>query len=869
VHGDVERAVDLEIQHHVDELVDRLIATGWAESAARREAARRFGDVYVHRQAMLRETQAMKRRMRVRDLASSLGTDTRHALRGLRRSRTFAATVILTVGLGIGAAAAVFTVIDALLLRPLPYHEPERLVTLESTTLDGSWRPFLPEQVGPLSELETPLSPLALFQQGGYVRTDGAELEMLSALIVSHGLDETLGLRAHLGRTFTSDDAAPGVGRVMIEYGYWQRLGSDPDVVGSTIELEGTPYDVVGVLPRDFKFPVAGRASKIWLAMGADLSAAGQPLSRIGVVARLDDGVTREAAQARLGVQSETLARDNPSGRGWRVVLERVDGWRGNQDLVRGVWMLGGAVALMLLIALANGVNLQLFRATDRAREIEVRRALGASRTRLLRLILTEGVLLGLGSGLAATLLALLCVAGLNVLQPDDLAFASVYSIRIEERVLTFTFLVSVCAGMILGLIPGIRAVRTEATRFHLLKERGASGRNRRLNHILAGAEIALAMMLLIGAGLLANSLVRLAHVDPGFDADHIAMLSLSLPEKRYPTAQSRGAFFARLEQVIESLPGVTAVTVSNSVPPNTGFSFGVSLQTDGHEPLDIAGTDQLLPRADALPDYMSALGGDILAGRDLIEADAESDNILVNDRLARALWPDGAVNRRLRIDEGGRWYTVVGVFRHMTMLGLDDRNAQFSMIQPRNADSAGPFMALAIRTTGDPTAVLLPVRRAVHDVDAQLPIYELQTARAALSDTIDKPRFLASVVIALSLTALLLAVIGIYGVLSYAVLQRRREMGIRVALGAEPRRVQALFVQQGLLVTLLGMAAGITGGVVLTGLIRNLLFGITSTDPLTLSCAAAVIFTCAGLACYFPARRATRVDPVEVLRAE
>jgi predicted permease len=869
VHGDVERAVDLEIQHHVDELVDRLIATGWAESAARREAARRFGDVYVHRQAMLRETQAMKRRMRVRDLASSLRTDTRHALRGLRRSRTFAATVILTVGLGIGAAAAVFTVIDALLLRPLPYHEPERLVTLESTTLDGSWRPFLPEQVGRWSELETPLSPLALFQQGSYVRTDGAEPEMLSALIVSHGLDETLGLRAHLGRTFTSDDAAPGVGRVMLGYGYWQRLGSDPGVVGSTIELEGIPYDVVGVLPRDFKFPVAGRASKIWLAMGADLSAAGQPLSRIGVVARLDDGVTREAAQARLGVQSETLARDNPSGRGWRVVLERVDGWRGNQDLVRGVWMLGGAVALMLLIALANGVNLQLFRATDRAREIEVRRALGASRTRLLRLILTEGVLLGLGSGLAATLLALLCVAGLNVLQPDDLAFASVYSIRIEQRVLTFTFLVSVCAGMILGLIPGIRAVRTEATRFHLLKERGASGRNRRLNHILAGAEIALAMMLLIGAGLLANSLVRLAHVDPGFDAEHIAMLSLSLPEKRYPTPQSRGAFFARLEQVIESLPGVTAVTVSNSVPPNTGFSFGVSLQTDGHEPLDIAGTDQLLPRADVLPDYMSTLGGDILAGRDLIEADAESDNILVNDRLARALWPDGAVNRRLRIDEGGRWYTVVGVFRHMTMLGLDDRNAQFSMIQPRNADSAGPFMALAIRTTGDPTAVLLPVRLAVRDLDAQLPIYELQTARAALSDTIDKPRFLASVVMALSLTALLLAVIGIYGVLSTAVLQRRREMGIRVALGAEPRRVQALFVQQGLLVTLLGMAAGITGGVVLTGLIRNLLFGITSTDPLTLSCAAAVIFMCAGLACYFPARRATRVDPVEVLRAE
>jgi predicted permease len=404
---------------------------------------------------------------------------------------------------------------------------------------------------------------------------------------------------------------------------------------------------------------------------------------------------------------------------------------------------------------------------------------------------------------------------------------------------------------------------------FGLLKARGATGRDRKLNQLLAGAEVALAMMLLMGAGLLANSLLHLTRVDPGFDADRTIVLGLGLPQTRYTTPEIRAAFFDRLEREIEAMPEVAEATVSNGVPPHTVFSFGLVLQAEGAEPITSESDPVYLPRIGTRPDYLATVGGRLLNGRDLTDADIGTDNVLIDDQLAAALWSDDAVGRRMRVDADGPWYTVVGVFQHMTMMGLDDRQAPYALIHPRNPSQASAYMFLGIRPTGDPRAALVPIRRVVHDMDPLLPIWILEAARSQLVDTIEQPRFLAKVMIALSFTALFLAAVGIYGVLSYAVTRRRREMGIRLALGARPDNVRQLFLRQGLLVTCLGIAVGLLTGMALTRLVRSLLFGVASSDPLTLGIAALVMASTAALASYLPARRATRVDPVEVLRTE
>lgn len=868
---DIERAVDEEIRHHIAEAADRLVAQGMTPEAARREAERRFGDREAHRAAMMNETRRLDRRARLSAIPGRIASDLRLAARGLMRAPTFAFTLIATLGLGMGAAAAVVTVLDALLLRPLPYLDADRIVGVnrvigpERMTVPS----LAPDQIRRWRELARGLGPLAVYDVAGVTRTNGPVPEMLDAVHVSSGLDEVLGMRAWLGRTFEEGDAVPGVNRAMLGFDYWKGLGLGASAIGSTLRLDGADYEVVGVLPRDFKFPVAGSPPAVWLAIHSDFTSAAGPVGGLAVVARLRDGITLEGAQARMDATSEALARESPDERGWKVSLEPIGKWRGNPEVVRGVWFMAAGVLVMLLVALTNCINLLLFRAVDRARELALRLALGGSRLRLVMQLLAEGVVVGLASGLAAVVIAQALVAGIGQLVPDEFVFSSVYAFRIEHRVLLFTFVLAVACGIVLGLVPGVRVVRSSTVGFDLLKDRGATGRDGALNLLLAGAEIALAVALLVGGGLLANSLLRLTRVDPGFDTDHVAILSLGLPESRYDTPEARAAFFDRVRDGIAALPNVRAVSVSDGVPPWTGFRFGGALQAEGAEPIPPTGDIQLLPVIGATPNFIRTLGARLVRGRDLLPADVGGANVLIDDALARRLWQGDPIGMRFRTDDDAPWQTVVGVFAHMASHGLDDRTTPYTIVRPRNPARAGAYMSLAIRTAGDPHAVMGDARRVVKRLDPELAIWRFSAATEALAGTIDKPRFLAAVMVAMSVVALVLAAVGIYGVLACAVTRRRREIGIRIALGAAPAAVRRSVIARGLAVAVAGIIVGLAAGQALTRLVRSLLFGVQPADPATLAIVAIVVAAVAALASFIPARRATRLDPVEVLRAE
>ena len=876
---EAERAVDREILHHIEELADRLQASGMERAEAVAEARRRFGNVDRLRAEMVRETRGVNRRMRIRDRLGGSVFDVRYALRALSRNSTFALTVVGTVALGIGAAAAVFTFLDNLLLRPLPYEAPEQLYTVGHAQDEETWLPFLwAEQVDTWKDAAR-LEMSAEYEGTSMVRTGNGQPETVYALAVTPELSDLLGVRPFLGRGFVTEDTRPGANRAMLTWQYWKDNGGNRDVVGTTLQLNGEAFEVVGVLPRDFKFPV-GSLTRIWIALPADRRVSGVPLDRVTVLTRIPDGTTVETLRDRLASVALALAEAAPHRRGWSVHLEPVGGWRGNPDLVRGVWMMAAAVGLMLLVALVNGINLLLFRAADRSHELAVRMALGGGRVRLVNHLLAEGLIIGIAAGVGAVVLALISVAGINRLLPFDFAFSSAYSFRVETRVLAFTFTLSLVTGLVLGWIPAIRVLRGRL-HFDVLKGRGGTRSRNRFNQILVGAEVALVVTLLAGAGLLARSVLQLLGKDPGFEADNMVMMSIHLPDSRYTTAERRAAFFGRLEQELESIAEVEAVTISDGLPPHSGFSFGLELQAEGGESLSPEDSREvqgltgwqpeyvLVPQISVSPDFLSVLGGRLLSGRAFEPGDVGLDNVLVNDQLARALWDGVIAGRRFRTGPERPWLTVVGVFQHMPFLGLDDRSAPYAIAFPRDPTRTAAYMSAGIRTTVPPSASLAAIRAVVERMDRDLPIAELATARAALVETIEKPRFLMGVMLGIAATSLILTAIGIYGVLSYAVAQRRREMGIRLALGSMPHRVRSMIVTSGLTVAAIGSLVGLVMALMLSRLVVSLLFGVQPNDPLTMAAVIVIVLLVALVASWVPAQRATRVNPVQVLRAD
>jgi putative ABC transport system permease protein len=796
--------------------------------------------------------------------------DLRYGLRSLRQSPGLAAVAVLALGLGIGANSAIFSVVDAALLRPLPFHDPGRLMlVLESNPSKGY--PSFP--LSPLNYIDyrdqnSAFERLAAFESTSFILTGAGDPAKLDGARVAAGFVDTLGIAPSLGRPFLPDEDRPGAGRVAIlGHGLWQRrFGSDPALVGRTIMLGGVAYTVVGVMPQGFSFP---NRSEIWTAMAlGDDELKSRGAHYLLAIGRLAPGVSLERARADLATIGSRLQIQYPdSNTGWTArvdpLAERVAG-----DARPALLVLLAAVAFVLLIACANVAGLLLARASARHREFAIRAALGAGRARLVRQQLTESLLLALLGGAAGLLLAMWGTDLLAAAAPPGIPRVS--EVGVDGRVLSFTLGLSLITGVLFGLAPALQASRADLN--ESLKEGGRGGagpRRHRARAVLVVAEVALALVLLAGAGLLLRSFQRLQAIDPGFDPREVLAVEIELPDGRYPEPPRLASFFTAAIERLAALPGVRSAGGVYPLPMSGDrffFSFGV-------EGRPVADADR--PSAAyyvASPGYFRAMGIRILRGRAFDERDREGAPrvALINDTLARRFFPgEDPIGRRMVIDNGprDRFREIVGVVedvRHDDLGG----EARPQMYEP-HLQAPLSSMTLVVRSATDPAGLAEAARREILVLDRDQPVSRAVPLERLVADSIARPRYSMLLLGAFAAVALVLATMGIYGLLSHAVAQRTHEIGIRMALGARRRDVLALVIANGMGLAMAGVGIGLLGALALTRLMAGLLFQVSPTDPMTLAAVSALLAGVAFLACVIPARRATRVDPMAALRCE
>ncbi|HEX6631913.1 MAG TPA: ABC transporter permease [Gemmatimonadaceae bacterium] len=801
-----------------------------------------------------------------------LAQDTRFALRMLARRPGYAALVVLTLALGIGASTAVFTVVDGVLLRPLPYAQADRLVELGMAREPGeAWgSPYLAPAAAQLwSEQGRLFDGLATYQNAPPVVLETSDPRSLRAVRVSRDFFPLLGVRPQLGRTFAPDEAVSGAPLAVVSDAFWRTaLGGDPAAVGGTITLSGVRYTVLGVMPPSFRYP-RGPVS-LWLPLPPTVADTGARPDPVQAFARLAPGLDLARGRALAGQLAGPVAAASGAKRVSHPTLHPIGERRANDDVATALYVLAGAVACVFLIACVNAANLLLVQATTRRQQIAVRLALGATRGRVVRELLVEAFLLAAAAGVLGTALAVALVRVLLAIVPDGLLTFGYTTIGVDARVLTFAVGAAALTGLLFGVAPALQGTRLRAALPGGDRTNSGSVEQRRLRGALLVGELALSAVLLVGAGLLIHSFVRLSGVEPGMEVRNLALLDVSPDEERYRERAQRAAFYDAVTARLRALPGVQAVSVvGGTAGAAYGLSFGVALQAEGAAPL--AEQPELLPSGYADTSYFRTLGIPIVQGRAFTAADLppEANAVIIDPDLARALWADGrAVGRRFRTDSTSDWLTVVGVAGDVKLLGADDRAGRFELYYPTRP-GAGGQRTIAVRTAGDPRALLGAMRAAVHAVDPRQPVARTETAEQRYRDTLAKPRFLLLVMEAFAAVALLLAAVGLYGVISYTVAQRTREIGIRVALGAQAAQVVRAVLGDGLRIAAAGVALGLAAAVGLSRFLRSLLFGVSATDPATYAVMALALLGIALLATWLPARRASRVDPVDALREE
>lgn len=805
--------------------------------------------------------------MRAGGLLRSIGADLRYAQRGVRGNPGFTLALVATLALGIGAATAIFAVVDALMLRPLAYREADRLVEVNhapwqaggytpgitGSRLDG-WR----EAGSEFADGWVAWSP------GSLVRTDGEAVEEVRIVAVTSGVDTLLGIPLLSGRAFSREDARPGSPDVaVVGRGYYERLGGDPSILGRTLRLETGQVTVVGVLRGDMRFPTWGGEPDLWIPIRDDLTAADRPLTNVaGFWARLRPGIDLAAAQQRADVLAEALQARQPLEGGWDVRLIPLGAHRVRPELRRALLTLSLTVAAIFLIACVNGINLMLVRATVRSRELAVRMAIGGSRLRILRQLLIEGIGLGVLGGIAALALAVLAVSALRGMTPWVVAYSSPHALEIEARTLAFTFAASLLVGTLLGLVPALQVMHDGSLAPLARRAADDAPDRRRLRNGLVIAQVTLSVTLLVIAGLFVKSFARLISVDSGYEHEHIALAHIGLSPTRYAQATDRGQFFRRLEESLEAHPGIEAVTLTGG----RGFRR-VALQSEsGLSPSEQPG---MVPTASVALDYLEVMGVPLVAGRAFEAGDVGTDAVIIDQDLARFLWAGDAVGRRFRFGDDGDWLRVVGVVRDLRLMGRDQREGPYQILYPAPPDAAGGWVEVAVRATGDPRAVLGAVREAVRSIDPEQLIWRLRTAADALAEDEEERRFLATLMTLLAGIAVALAAVGLYGVLAFSVARRDRELAVRMALGADLRRVRGMILGEGLTVASAGVALGLAGALVASRVVAQLLYEVEPHDPATLIVTASLFLAVAAAASLLPARRATRVDPAETLRRD
>ncbi len=812
--------------------------------------------------------------------------DLRYALRLLRKNPGFTLVAILTLALGIGANTAIFSVINALFLHPPGIPHPERLVALRAKydKLGLNNIVISAPDFAQIRDKTEVFDSAAIVKQAdfNYLAEEGPQ-RLLGAEVSWQWFD-VFSAKPLLGRTFVPEDDQPNANhQVVLAYGAWKHLfGGDPGVVGRTVQFNQQPYKIIGVMPAEFHWP---NETDLWIPLGlapAEFSPDNRYNENYFSVARIRTGVTFPRAQTFVGLLTEQDIQHDPSGKfaqnsGWGMFIVPLG------DFVFGqvrtpLRILLGAVAFVLLIACANIAGLLLAKATGRAKEFAIRSAMGARRWELIRQTLTESLLLA-GAGTALGLaFAKFGIGALLALAPAD--FAAGAAIPIDGFVVLFTALIGILAAFVFGTIPAWHASKIDPN--DTLKESGSavtSGRTRMsLRSAFVVSELALAVVLLAGAGLLLKSLTRLGEVNPGFRPQGAMTAALALPQSKYDKPEKQFVFFQTVLEHLANAPGVTAVGAGYPLP----FSGGRGTASFGIEDRPATPGDPGPHGAIGFvsPGYFSALGIPLLKGRYFTDQDREGTQpvAVIDENLAQEYWPNqDPIGKRLRHNSSDPWSTIIGVVGHtrFSQLAGEEESSSGSQSSTKGSyyfpiyQTEAPFGFLVARTPGDPASLAGAVREAVHAADASQPVYDLKTMNARVRSSMGPQRFAVTLLGVFAATALLLAAVGLYGLISFMVAQRTHEIGIRVALGASPTDVLRMVVTQGMSMLATGLAVGVAAAVAVSHLMRSLLYGVQPSDPVTFLGVALLLAAVALAACYIPARRATRVDPLVALRYE
>jgi putative ABC transport system permease protein len=806
----------------------------------------------------------------------SLSADLRYAVRRLRSAPGFTATAVLTVALGIAAATTIYSVVDALMLRPLPYRDPGRLVDVGAANAAGvSNRTLLltPDRLAWWRGQTQIFQSVEAYRNESATFSGDGDPQRLIGAAVTGGLMRMLGAAPRVGRPIEPDDAIAGRQAVVVlSDALWRtRFAAAGDIVGRAIRLNDTTYTIVGVMPERFTFPYGGR--QYWIPLVLDGAAGAKPV-RLNVTARVRPDLSMEEARSRAAALTRPLVEAKAIPPATEVALTPPIARHLNAPVRRALYVLAAAVSVVLLIACANLASLLLVQGAGRAREIAVRLALGASRGRLVRQFLTETVLLSVLGGLTGLLLAHWAVDALAAAAPRDLTFLTANEIALDARALVFAVLVTFVTSMAAGVLPALRGSR-QAPNGALTDGRSATAtpRQERLRGAFVLAQVALSLVLLVGAGLLVRTFAHLTRIDPGFEPQGVIAVDLALPEWKYRTAVAQDQFFETLTTRLRSLPAVGATTITGGIPPGGGgISFGLRFEIDGRGVV-LDDPSLLMPFTEVDGDYFATMGIPLEAGRTFTAEDTPDAPrvIIVGESMARRLWADqNPVGQRIRFDERSRWYTVVGVVGDVYQFRHDQPRGQFSVYYPNSQSTGVAFQrTVVIRTTGNPHAAMPEIRQAIWSVDRDQPIGRLETIEEAYADFFATPRFYAVLMSAFALIGLAISAVGLYGALAYAIAQRTREFGIRTALGAQRGQVLRLAMQAGLTITGAGLVLGVLGSIFVGRALGALLVEVSAADPATYLLAIAVLGVTALVSCWVPARRATTVDPVIALRHE
>ena len=810
----------------------------------------------------------------------SLLKDIRYGIRNLLKHPGFTAIAVITLALGIGANTAMFSVINAVLLRPLPYRDPARLVTIweQSPERDMYQLPVSLANMRDWIDQSQSFEQISAYTFTNLNLTGTGEPARLGTVRASANLFPLVGAIPTIGRSFLPEEDKEGANHVVIlGHALWQsRFGSDPGIVGKPLTLNNQSYTVVGVMASNSQFPVGfgymGKVLNDPIDLYVPLAANGREIERgnysFFAIGRLKPGVKIDQARAEMTTIEGRLEKEYPGGNTGIGISLIPTQEQTVKDIRPALLVLFGAVAFLLLIACANIANLLLARAASRKKEIAIRTALGASRLRVLRLLLTESLMLSLAGGGIGFLLALWGTDALMALEPDNIPRLN--EVGVDARVFLFTLAVSVVTGIVFGLIPGMRAARPDLN--EALKEgsRGSMGSagSKRTRSVLVALEVALSLVLLVGAGLMIKSFWRLQQTNLGFNPENVLAVSLTLPESRYPEDRQRASFFQEALARLQSVSGVQSAGATTSLPLTLSVN-GSDFRIEG-QPEPEAGKELIINISSVSPGYFQTLGVPLMKGRDFSDRDNKDapETAIINNDLARTYFPnEDPIGKRIKFTDTETWISIVGVTGDVKQLGQDigvKPEIYFPYLQVPAAS-----MSVVVRTANEPLSLTGAVKTQIQIIDKDLPIDDAKTMQQLLANSRSGRRFNLILLTGFALVALVLAMVGIYGVMSYTVTQRTHEIGIRVAVGAQPRDVFRMVIGQGMMLAMIGVAFGLVGAFALTRLMKTMLFGVEATDPATFVSIALLLTGVALVACYIPSRRATKVDPLVALRYE